>query len=163
MPIAEKYSLPIKFLLIVKAVAFTVVTIVIFLTSSLVHRFFFWDCDKKNYSILNYAIICLIMSGLVCSLYIDELFWGGSLDWICLSWISMDKIGEDYSHRIMRHFVFDFKDIYFVCGMILFVARVSLFNMTYIKASAFERKGFSAKIKHPISNIRRMVSSSQRH
>ncbi len=154
LPIAETLSVNVYFLLCIRAVMFSILFCVGVGMCYQIHSFFFWDCKKKSYVRLNTAILCLTVAGMLCSVYFDELCFGGSLDWICCAW---ERVRQDYgthSHAVVYHFTFDLKDIYLWLGMGLFVLRIVLFLITYLKSTEEEQKGYDRKLKHPLQNIR---------
>lgn len=156
LPLADKFSLNMRFLMLIKAALFTIIMVAGFFLCYGVQRFFFWDCQKKSYLGLNIAILCLAAAGIICSVYIDELCFGGSFDWICCTWVGVQPFHNDHYHAVSYHFTFDMKDIYLWIGMILFVVRVVLFLITYLQSTQEEQKGYDRKLKHPLQNIRNM-------
>lgn len=160
LPISEALSVNIYVILILRAIIFSVLFLVFVAALYGIHKFFFWDCNKKKYTVLNIAIFSLAAASEICSFYIDELFWGGSLDWICISW-SGQKIVNGHYHPIAYHLTLDLKDIYVYIAILLLVVRLVLFIITYLKSDPQERKGFKQKEKHPLQNIKNMMAAEK--
>ena len=80
-----------------------IMEVVIFILVLLAHRYF--SCLTKNESRLPAVFATISMAAITCA-FIDNVFWGGSLDYIGL----------------FNWFVFDLKDVYIDIGLILFVA-----------------------------------------
>ena len=103
LPIAETISVNVYFLLCIRAVLFTLLLLVGMWLCYQIHSFFFWDRQKKSYARLNVAIVCFTMAGMFCSVYLDELCFGGSLDWICYAWDGVKTIHNDHAYPVVYH------------------------------------------------------------
>lgn len=159
-PIAEKYNLPIDFLMILEALSLTMKFVLFGLCAYFVDRFFFWDTPRKHYPLLTASMICLIVAGLLCHAYIDELFRGGTLDYICISrTIEITEQVGDHIHTVTapHHRFFDLADIYIASSLLLTIVRIGLWCVSLLKQNAADPKSISAKLKHPIRNIRSMT------
>lgn len=90
---------------------------------------------------------------------LDDLFWGGSLDWFCVS--RMVRVSDE-RHDI-AHFIFDLKDVYL---LLVVIAAILFFLLTCVgmtrfgkdkDAEAAWKKAFPVHLKaflrHPIRYI----------
>lgn len=93
---------------------------------------------------LSTLFLCFFISGELC-FCIDAIFWGGSLDYICLYWHSYDAI---LSLRWTHHLYFDLKDVYLGIGIALFLIRIFILLNKYYKLSKDERKNFDLQFKN---------------
>ena len=111
--------------------------------------------NLRAYPRLAGLISVFIFAGVLCSI-IDDLFWGGSLDWFCISRIIH---GSDQRHDI-AHFIFDLKDLYL---LLVVIAAILFFLLTCVgmtrfgkdkEAEAAWKKAFplqfKAFLRHPI-------------
>ena len=125
---------------------------------SYVPKFFYWDTQRSTIPFVRYALFCLGVSSSVCSLIIDEIFWGGSLDWICVSTMFHKPFGAPSEYKAI-FLAIDFKDIYLFMAVILVIVVFAHFVYGYMRSSAQERKTFDDKVLHPIKNIKNMLAS----
>ena len=125
---------------------------------SCVPKFFYWDTQRSTIPFVRYALFCLGVSSSVCSLIIDEVFWGGSLDWICISTMFHKPFGAPSEYKAI-FLAIDFKDIYLFMAVILVIVVFAHFVYGYMRSSAQERKTFDDKVIHPIKNIKNMLAS----
>ena len=128
------------------------------LAISYVPKFWNWDTGHSTIPLVRYALFTLGISSSVCSLIIDEIFWGGSLDWICVSTMFHKPFGAPSEYKAI-FLAIDFKDIYLFLAIILVLVVFAHFVYGYIRSSAQERKIFDDKVLHPIKNIKNMLKS----
>jgi len=83
---------------------------------------YFAYLSKKYHSFIYYSLI-FVISGIICRL-IDDIFWGGSIDYIGL----------------FNWFVFDFKDAYITTWQIFMLLIVVRYLRDYYKLDKKERK-----------------------
>lgn len=153
--ISDFLNIDIHVVLIVRALFYIFIFVLFILAYVGFHVFIFWGCQKKTYKTLNFWIISIAAAALLCSFFADELFWGGSLDWICITWLGNHSA---VSHHVTSyHYTFDIKDIYLFIAMILTIVRGCLFLYTYQKSTPDEKKQFSDRLKHPIQNIKDVI------
>lgn len=155
--IANYLQLDVTTVLLFRALIYIIIFVIIIFFWIAIHNFFFWGCKKKPYMFLNLAIVSFEGAAILCSFLMDELFFGGSLDWICISWLKKEFISNHY-HLTSCHFTFDIKDIYVLVAIILFVVRLYLFIYTCLTSTPDERKKYSYRGNHPIKNIREMIT-----
>lgn len=120
-------------------------------------RFLFWDLSMPRLPLLTRGGLALFLSGTLCSGYIDEIFWGGSLDYICLALDRRVSAGDHYQ-TVPRHIIFDTKDIYLTVGiafLILFALRIWVWAMRICRDKDVSKK-IDQRILHPIKSIRSM-------
>lgn len=146
------YALYLSFF-IIGGMAFT-------LAMSYVPKFFYWDTQRSTIPFVRYALFCLGVSSSVCSLIIDEIFWGGSLDWICISTMFHKPFGAPSEYKAI-FLAIDFKDIYLFMAVILVIVVFAHFVYGYMRSSAQVRKAFDDKVLHPIKNIKNMLASDE--
>lgn len=110
---------------------------------------------EHSFLLAKYSSIFLFASAL--GSVADLLFWGGSLDWCC---ISIPSHANENKANIM-HYIFDLKDIYFVVAILLILLVIL---QTFIKMLRFTKdkeaekrfwkkefpSQFKVFIRHPI-------------
>ncbi len=120
------------------------------------NEFFFHDCPermKKSYPAFTNTMLYLLTSGTFCSVVLDALVWGGSLNFICIAWQALDS----YRNSFIKHLIFDIKDIYLTVGIVLLFIRIF---MIALKISKEDEKQIAKKLRHPIKSIREMKGVS---
>ncbi len=148
---AMERSLSIKYLMfrdIVKAVSLIV-------TFNLLIYFgfrFLAQVKIKRHPKLISGIICLNLAAGICSGIIDRLFWGGSLDFMCISGLITEQAGDHY-HAVPYHFIFDIKDVYLWIGGVLLALLIILFCIDYFKLSKDEKKELEKGYKNQIMKV----------
>ena len=98
----------------------------------LFYRYLLYISEKWHK--LSTLFLCFFMAGILCSI-IDQIFWSGSLDYICMYWYS-----SDLQWIYVTHFYFDLKDIYLNVGGILLIVRGIIYVYEYYKLNKEERK-----------------------
>lgn len=147
------------FLVFVDIALNLIFAIVIFILLYTFSRFLPHYKIKRHPKILS-SILCLFIAAGICSLIIDRIFWGGSLDFICLSLKETHLIDGCY-HAFVHHYIFDFKDIYLWIGFALFMIYAILFVINCCRLSKEERKELDRKLKNSIMNIFRSKKNKQ--
>lgn len=71
---------------------------------------------KMNPKIIN-IVICLSIAAVLCN-WIDQVFWRGTHDFICVSWEGTEW-SVDHYYPIINHHSMDFKDIYIYITIVL--------------------------------------------
>lgn len=155
--ITKYLDIDINVILILRALFFIIILAIIVFVCTFLYMFFFWGCNTKMYMPLNIAILSFGTSSVLCSVLMDELFFGGSLDWICIFW-SGKKLVNNHYHLIERHLTVDFKDIYIFITIILLILRYLLGIYTLLKSTSEERKIYDFRAKHPIKNVKEMIT-----
>lgn len=108
------------------AVLISVTTIVFFL---LVYRYLKHHAIDAAFSKWTDRMLIFIMAGAICKL-LDDIFWGGSLDYI----------------MFFEWFIFDLKDAYLTAiALPIFVYLQIVMDLPYLKLSKAERKAFKKK------------------
>ena len=163
MPLAEKLSINVRVLMAFQFVLYLVLFVGVGLLVACCLRFFFWDYRLKRYPRLTTAWLLFFVAAFLCSAFFDELFWGGSLDFICFVKDIEIPVGN-HTHLAPRHRIMDLKDLYIHIGNAFMLVRVVLFC---ISVSAAEKKDSSEgivplleKCKHPLQNLRNMRAKS---
>ena len=121
----------------------------------LLRKFFFWDKQVKKYSCFTGIMLCVLVSALLCHV-VDDFVWGGSLDFICISWDDTLVI-NGVVQNIVRHKSFDLKDLYLYIVMILLWIRASLEVLIYVK----NKEVIADRLRHPIQNIKTITQQSK--
>lgn len=155
--VSNYIDIDIDIILILRALFFIIILAIIVFVCTFLYMFFFWGRNTKMYMPLNIAILSFGTSSVLCSVLMDELFFGGSLDWICIFW-SGKKLVNNHYHLIERHLTVDFKDIYIFITIILLILRYLLGIYTLLKSTSEERKIYDFRAKHPIKNIKEMIT-----
>lgn len=160
-PIADESGIPLEVLLLLDSLKTTLSVALAFLLACAADRFIFWDIPRKSYPKLTILLICLMISAIICSGYIDELGWGGSLDFLCIARdTEMIRTVGNHTHTVIapHHKIFDLKDLYIAAAFPLIIARCLLWYASFFKllTDKEERTKLDHKFKHPIENIRRM-------
>ena len=155
--VSNYIDIDIDIILILRALFFIIILAIIVFLWTFVYMFFFWGRNTKMYMPLNIAILSFGTSSVLCSVLMDELFFGGSLDWICIFW-SGKKLVNNHYHLIERHLTVDFKDIYVFITIILLILRYLLGIYILLKSTSEERKIYEFRAKHPIKNIKEMIT-----
>lgn len=160
-PLADESGIPVKTLLLLDALKLTLMSAGFFLLVYAADRFFFWDNERKSYPKLTILLICLFISAMICSVYIDEFCWGGSLDFLCIvKDAEVTQAAGDHVHTYIapHHKIYDLKDLYLMAHLILLLVRVCLWLGSLLKLCLNEqtRATLEDKFKHPIANIDRM-------
>ena len=163
MPLAEKLSLDVRVLMAFQFVLYLILFVGVGLLVAFCLRFFFWDYHLKKYPRLTTAWLLFFAAAFLCSAFFDELFWGGSLDFICFVKDIEISVGN-HMHLAPRHRIMDLKDIYIFIGSAFLIVRSILFS---ISVSVSEKKGkqegivsLLEKCKHPLQNLRNMRAKS---
>ena len=86
---------------------------------------FNWD----KYKNLPAIFLIMMLSGGFCS-FIDDIFWGGSIDYI----------------RLFDWFIFDLKDVYLTSAEVIVIIYLIVFIIYYYRLSKEERKEYDKKI-----------------
>ncbi len=124
----------------------------------------FWDLQKPTYRRLTTAVLILAAGGVIASLWADELLWGGSLDWLSITWLveAGERMVEGHAHPLpyvrFNRLVFDIKDVYLWLSCLLLAIRSVLVIVTYANCTPEERAGLKEKERHPIRNLRNMLA-----
>lgn len=140
---AEKTNVSLYFWLVLDTLKTTLGLALPFVLGVFGRKFFFGDKAVKNYPILTGMLVCFIMSGLICHI-VGDFFWGGSLDFICISWDDTLQI-NGVLQNIVRHKSFDLKDFYVYIGKVLLVFRSILEILVYVQ----NKDIVTEKLKHP--------------
>lgn len=120
------------------------------------NEFFFHDCPdrmKESYPAFTNTMLYLLISGTFCSVVLDALIWGGSINFICIAWQALDSYGNSF----IKHLIFDIKDIYLTVGIVLLFIRIF---MIALKISKEDEKQIAKKLRHPIKSICEMKGVS---
>lgn len=107
---------------------------------------------KNKHLKLMHSIMCLNIAAWMCSAVFDKIFWGGSLDFLCLAWGNVKKVGENY-RLFPKHYIYDIKDFYLYIGLILLILYIIIMMVNYLKLSKDEKKEIEKNIKNKIINI----------
>lgn len=167
-PIADESGVQVEVLLLLNSLKTTLSVTLAFLLAYAADRFIFWDIPRKSYPKLTLLLICLMISAIICSGYIDEFGWGGSLDFLCIARdTEVIRAVGDHTHTVIapRHKIFDLKDLYIVAFLPLLIARCVLWYASLFKllVNQEERTKLHLKFKHPIENIRRIRAARKGH
>ena len=134
LPIADSSSMNIKTLLLTRSVIIFFCFIIFIVGIYLIHKFIFWDTNTKKYSMLSCTVLCFYLAGAVCSLFFDQLIWGGSLDFLCIARERIQIYSYPKVYSVPWHWViFDIKDIYLWLATILFLIRIILWIVEFLK------------------------------
>lgn len=155
--ITKYLDIDINVILILRALFFILILGSVIFLWIFIYMFFFWGCNKKTYMFLNLPLLSFGISSVVCSFFMDELFFGGSLDWICI-FGTRKKLVNNHYHLIESHLTFDIKDLYVLITIILFILRLILGIYTVLKSTSEERKKYVFRANHPIKNIKEMIT-----
>lgn len=154
--LSERTSLPAGLLLAGYVVFILLFNAALLLFLYGLHRFYFWDCDPpKRLSRLFPVFGCFCTAAGICSAFFDDLLWGGSLDFLCLTREGQVPF-EDHFHPAVLHAVFDLKDIYVLLTLLLGVAYAICFLIVFFREYKKDKEKYDNRVKHPIQNIRRM-------
>ena len=139
---AEKTNVSLYFWLVLDALKTTLGLALPFVLGILGRKFLFGNKTVKSYPILTGILVCFLISGLICHI-VDDFFWGGALDFICISWDDTLQV-NGILQNIVRHKSFDLKDFYVYIGMVLLVFRSILEILVY----AQNKDIVTEKLKH---------------
>ncbi len=158
-PLAEKLSLDVRVLLGLNFLLFLVGMVAVGFCVVFFFRFLFWDFSIKKHPNLIIAWFVFFAAGVLCSGFFDDLFWGGSLDFICFARDIQIPV-NGHTHTVPRHRVYDLKDFYIIIGSVFLFLRAILFFLSALKGKREDTVSFDEKCKHPIQNIRNMRARS---
>lgn len=154
--LAKRTSLPAGLLLTGYVVWILLFSAALLLFLYGLHRFYFWDCDPpKRLSRLFPVFGCFCTAAGICSAFFDDVFWGGSLDFLCFTREGQVPFGNHF-HPAVNHAVFDLKDIYVFMTVLLGITYSIWFLIVFIKEYRKDQAKYDNRVKHPIQNIRRM-------
>ncbi|PKM62365.1 MAG: hypothetical protein CVU97_05705 [Firmicutes bacterium HGW-Firmicutes-21] len=111
---------------------------------------------KKHAGLMS-SILCLNVAAAICGGIIDRIFWGGTLDFMCITWKSTELMGEQ-SIATYNYFIFDFKDVYLWISGALFALFIILFVIDYFKLSKAEKKELDKHFVNRIKSVFRLKS-----
>ncbi len=161
-PIAERLSVDVRWLLGGRALLLTMVGAFLLLVMTGIPRFFLWDAPSRRRfprirSVLNIVAPACFAAGVISSSWVDELLWGGSLDWIAVVMRTESvAILPGHNHRgtVYHCRIWDIKDSYILLAVLMvFVYFVCMIVTLLIQPKAV-RVGYDGKCKHPIRNFR---------
>ena len=149
-----RFSLPAALILAALAAVFSVFEIVYHKYERAALLRDIPDADKvKSCPKITFIGLALWLSGIICGLFFDSLFWGGSLDFLC---IESEKRAADAAadYTVLSRFDFDFKDVWLILGTLLIVIRTVVFGLSQYRLPKESRKIISKRSRHLISSIR---------
>jgi len=110
------YMMPVHMAVLLDVIA-------VLLTAAAYRYLKFCSFDWEKYKNLSAIFLAMFLSGIFCGL-IDNIFWGGSIDYI----------------RLFDWFTFDLKDFYIAVGEALVLFYLIIFLIRYYKLTKEERK-----------------------
>lgn len=154
--LAERTSLPAGLLLAGYVVFILLYNAALLLFLYGLHRFYFWDCaPPKRLPRLFSVFGCLCTAAGLCRAFFDDILWGGSLDFLCLTREKLIPF-EDHVHSTVTHTVFDLKDLYIFLAVLSGIVYGIRFLIAFFKEYKKDKAKYDDRVKHPIQNIRRM-------
>lgn len=123
----------------------------------------FWDFNIPKNPFLVRTGLGFLLGGVICGGYIDELFWGGSLDYICISFYKKVLVTDHY-HIVPKHIIFDAKDIFLLIGfgvLVAYVAQILAWAFKTSKDKEISRK-IDYRLIHPIKTIKTILAARKK-
>ena len=158
LPLSEATGIPVLVWSLGRALLLSLAFATMLLFLYWAHKFVFWDAQDRPRPLLSQPIVCLWSAGLLCSCFIDQLFWGGSLDFICVA-TSRTVICEQchLPHEMPWHrLIFDLKDVYIWLALLLLWIRIIAWLIALLKYDKANSEALKPKFRHPIQNIKQM-------
>lgn len=155
---ASNSSLSIGFFIFIdivrKIILWTILILGIYVFSRL-----FTKLKMKRHPKITSSVICLPVAACLCNC-MELILRGGSLDFMCIT--RKDTIWlVDHYHPVVRHQIWDIKDMYLVIGCVLLLLLVILVIIDYLKLSKDEKKELDIKLKNMIKNIFRSKKNNK--
>ncbi len=162
-PMAERLGMDVRWLLLGEVVGITLGLALIFLVMVDIPRYFLWDVPRPPKGRFRRAAdVCgpaLYIALLVCGAWMDELLWGGSLDWIAVIRRAehADVLpGHNHGGFVYQCRTWDIKDLYVILALCMMFVYGICMVITLLRQPKEVRAGYDEKGKHPIRNIRAM-------
>ncbi len=163
-PLAERWGVPLRLLTVGYALLMTAVFLLFCLLAAGVLLLPFRHLPKRRYPQLTCAVLVLGAAGVLASLWADGLLWGGSLDWLRVTWLveAGERVVEGHTHPLpyvrFNKLIFDLKDVYLLAACILLFVRLGLLLATYARCTPEERAVLKDMERHPIRSIRNLLA-----
>lgn len=158
LPVAESKNMDVRVLLVLNSLWKDTIVLLIGLFICGWVWVIFWDLNMPKNPLLLQWGLSLVFSGVICSNYVDEYFWGGSLDFICIAFDKQVSISDHY-HTVPKHIIFDAKDIFIWIGLALLIVYVFKFLIWAVKIDKDKEASqkISYRVFHPIKAIKEFI------
>ncbi len=121
MECAEKTSISVGVWLTIEIIGFVLGGAFVCFVFYIIYCYLYDKKVKMSLYFLS-TLLCIIIAQVICKV-LDDVFRGGTLDWLCIS--KTTRFGGNYD---IFHYVFDLRDIYiFLIWILFFVEFIVLF------------------------------------
>ena len=163
LPLSEATGIPVLVWSLGRTLLLSLAFVAMLLFLYWANKFVFWDAQDRPRPLLSQPVVCLWTAGLLCSCFIDQLLWGGSLDFICVATTRTIVCEQCHlPHEVPWHrLIFDLKDVYIWLALLLLWIRIIAWLIALLKYDKANGEALKQKFRHPIQNIKQMREKSQ--